>query len=307
MSGPASFNLGATVKPGETIDISVNLAAPSSEGDYRGNWMLRNASGVLFGLGQQSKTAFYVDVKVKGEMLGVYDFVAEYCSADWRSAAGDLGCPGNTEGKKGYVTKVTKPQLENGSFETHAALLTVPQFVRNGYLQGYYPEFKIKDGDRFRAIISCQYNARGCNAIFELNYQIGNGEIKTLWKFNEAYEGQYYTVDVDLSKLEGKNVKFILTVLANGSADDDRPLWIAPRIERVARLVTPTATPTKTTTASPTKTATATSTATVTPTTTATPTSTATSTATATATATATLTETPTATPTETPTATPTP
>ncbi len=301
MNASTALGLPGNVKPGQVVDISIDLTAPDGKGPYRGYWLLRNSNGVLFGIGPQANSAFYVDIVVAGSMVGIYDFVANYCSADWRSAAGDLGCPGNTDGKKGYVVKVDKPQLENGSFDNRPGLLTVPQDENNGYLQGYYPEFKVKDGDRFRAIINCQYNASGCNVVFRLDYQIDNGSIKTLWQYNEAYEGQYYSVDYDLSALAGKKVVFILTVLANGSASADKALWVAPRIERLANLVSPTPTVTKT--------GVPTSTSTLTPTTvapSATPTATMTQPATATPTATATTVP-PTATDTPTPTITPTP
>lgn len=58
MSGPATQALAGTVNPGQTVDISVNLVAPGTDGNYRGNWKLRNAAGVLF-------SQFYVDIKVK--------------------------------------------------------------------------------------------------------------------------------------------------------------------------------------------------------------------------------------------------
>jgi hypothetical protein len=57
MNGPASQALTGTVNPGQTVDISVNLKAPSNNGSYKGNWKLRNASGLLFSI-------FYVDIKV---------------------------------------------------------------------------------------------------------------------------------------------------------------------------------------------------------------------------------------------------
>jgi hypothetical protein len=41
------------------MDISVNLKAPGSPGDYRGDWKLRNAAGVMF-------ASFYVDITVGG-------------------------------------------------------------------------------------------------------------------------------------------------------------------------------------------------------------------------------------------------
>lgn len=58
MSGPATQALAANVNPGQTVDLSVNLKAPASNGTYTGNWRLRNASGVTF-------TNFYVRIKVQ--------------------------------------------------------------------------------------------------------------------------------------------------------------------------------------------------------------------------------------------------
>lgn len=62
MGGPASQALTANVAPGSTVDISVDLTAPASNGDYRGDWKLRNAGGVVFGL----PDTFYVEIDVVG-------------------------------------------------------------------------------------------------------------------------------------------------------------------------------------------------------------------------------------------------
>ncbi|MFZ1041220.1 MAG: NBR1-Ig-like domain-containing protein [Anaerolineales bacterium] len=59
MNGPTVQALSGNVNPGQTIDISVNLTAPSSNGTYTGYWGLRNPSGVIF-------THFYVQIKVNG-------------------------------------------------------------------------------------------------------------------------------------------------------------------------------------------------------------------------------------------------
>jgi hypothetical protein len=64
--------------------------------------------------------------------------------------------------------------------------------------------------------------------------------------------------NVDLSTLAGKNVRFILTVHANGASDGDRALWLAPRIVPAPPTATPTFTPTATATPTMTPTATAT-------------------------------------------------
>lgn len=66
LGGPASAPLTTgTVAPGEEIDISVDLTAPLDPGEYRGNWKLRNASGVLFGLGSDAEAQFWVEIEVQ--------------------------------------------------------------------------------------------------------------------------------------------------------------------------------------------------------------------------------------------------
>jgi len=300
MNGVATTRMPANINPGQSVDISVDLTAPSSEGSYRGYWLLRNNAGEVFGLGGTASDPFYVDIKVVGSSVGgslntVFDFAASYCNATWRSGAGVLSCPGDPNDNNGYVIEDDNPQLENGQFYDGPGLLVAPENKNNGYVQGYYPAFAVKNGDRFRATINCEYLANGCNAIFRLDYQIKDGPVQNIWQYLEAYEGQYYTVDTDLSPLAGNSVKFILTVLSNGSAKYDKLVWAGPRIERLAKLITPTSRPTKTPTNAPTKTPTNTpaNTPTITPTVTSTNTLIITPTSTPTVTETATVTATP--------------
>ncbi len=63
MNGPASKPLTANVAPEQTVDISVDLKAPDTANTYKGNWKLRNASGVIFGIGADNKP-FWVQIKV---------------------------------------------------------------------------------------------------------------------------------------------------------------------------------------------------------------------------------------------------
>jgi hypothetical protein len=48
-NGALSVNLPNAVKPGETVDISVNFTAPSASGTYTSYWRLFSANGMLFG------------------------------------------------------------------------------------------------------------------------------------------------------------------------------------------------------------------------------------------------------------------
>ena len=278
MGGPSSAAFPTAVVPGQTVDLTVNLTAPNSANTYRGNWMLKNASGALFGIGTGASKPFWVEIKVSGPTATpgtpsptptgptptgptptqqadtAYDFVANMCSAKWVSGAGVLPCPGTDNDAKGFVLKLEKPQLETGAYDTRPGLLTNPQNTTNGYIQGIYPSFRVQAGDRFQTIVNCQYNATSCYVIFRLDYQIGDGTPKTFWTFGEKYEGQYYQPSIDLSSLAGQDVKFILTVMAGSYAAGDRAVWVAPRIYRAGASapsgqpsVVPSAVPTTTT------------------------------------------------------------
>jgi hypothetical protein len=64
MNGSSPLPLTSSTAPGATLDISVNMKAPGTTGTYRGNWKLRNASGVNFGTGKSSDQSFYIQIKV---------------------------------------------------------------------------------------------------------------------------------------------------------------------------------------------------------------------------------------------------
>jgi hypothetical protein len=271
MEGPFNAGLAGTVNPGQSIDLSVELVAPTSNGHYQGYWKLRNAQGSLFGIGGDAQGAFWVNVDVSGPTFTVYDFADQACTAAWENNNRDVPCPGSEGDSKGYVRKVNHPVLESGKATNGPGLLTVPKDTYNGLISGKYPAVKVRSGDHFQALINCGYRAYACNVFFNLHYQIGGGSQHGLGRWNEAYEGKYYVVDIDLSDLSGENVKFILGVEANGSASQDEALWIRPRITRRGS-PPPTDTPT------PTNSLTATATFTDTPTTTPTATETATET-----------------------------
>ncbi len=283
LGAPATMSIPGTVYPGDSIDLSVGMVSPGLDGHYLGYWELRSPAGTLFGIGAQATSPFWVDIIVSGPSYNAYDFAVNYCQADWQNNNTDLPCPGTTGDSKGYAIELDSPAMENGKIEDDPGLLTVPKNSWNGFIQGAYPAVKIQYGDRFRALVNCQYQAYACDVLFQLYYQIGNGSVNSLGQWHEIYEGKFYPVDLDLSSLAGQNVKFSLRVQANGSGYQDYALWLDPRIVRMGvppATFTPTNTPSMTPTRTPTPTATFTPTNTPTDTPTATPSDTPTASAT---------------------------
>ncbi|HEX8993046.1 MAG TPA: NBR1-Ig-like domain-containing protein [Anaerolineales bacterium] len=265
MGGPDSVAMPKTVAPGDTVNVTVNLIAPSSAGSYRGFWKFQNASGVRFGIGPGGTSPWWVAIQVVGPtatpgtptpgtptptttpVAGLqYDFAANACSAVWLSGAvklpNKLPCPGTDGDSRGFVLPVSSPKLETGAVDPRMGLVTFPQNVFNGYIQGIYPPYHVQAGDRFRSIVNCSFGATSCFVVFRLDYQTGTDPIKNFWAFVEKYDNKFGTADLDLSSLAGKDVKFILTVLSAGSPTGDRALWVAPMIFNAAG-VTPTVTP----------------------------------------------------------------
>ena len=258
-----SVSLPAVVSPGGSVDLSIQLTAPNQNGKYQGYWKLSNASGVLFGFGSSGESSIYVDINVSGYTVVGYDLAANLCDATWRNGDKTIPCPGNNSSSDGFAIMLTAPEMEDGKVRG-VGLLTHPQQVKDGVITGKYSAVNIQNGDHFNALIGCLNKADDCNMIFKLDYQIGSRPVKPLGQWHEIYEGEYYPIDIDLSFLRGEKVKFILTILANGSSHEDYGLWINPQIARQSSQP-PTTTPTITFT--PTVTPTATNTPSETPTT----------------------------------------
>ena len=293
MGAVSSAQFPRGVAPGMTVDISLNMTAPSTPDDYRGYWIFQNDTGGLFGIGPLGNQPWFVDIVVSNATvtppptltvspsptgtqpsgtpadtptpsptLGgstvtpipgiVYDFAINACQAVWFSGAGQLPCPGVDGNPNGFVFGVNNPKLENGAIDTRPGLLTFPQNVENGYIQGFYPPFHVQSGDRFRSLLACEFEATNCYVAFRLDYQVGSDPVRTFWgPFLERYEGVYYTADIDLSSLAGKDVKFILTVLSAGVASGDRALWVGPIIYRTSPVSMPTLDVSQTPTSTP--------------------------------------------------------
>lgn len=286
MGGPDSAVIPVSVAPGQTVDITLPLTSPTTAGTYRGYWKLKNNNGIPFGIGSAANVSFWVEIRVTGTginpgtatataTLGTpstpataipgtsYDFVANVCAATWSSGAGQLPCPGTNGDAKGFVLITNPSKLETGATDTRTGLLTHPQNINNGLIQGAYPAYTVKTGDKFRTTVGCEHGATSCYVVFRLDYiPSGSSTIQTFWAFVERYEGQVYNAEIDLNPLAGQSVRFVLTVLATGSPAGDRALWVAPIIYNgtsAAPTAAPSATPTlppntETPTATPTET-----------------------------------------------------
>jgi len=230
MDGPTTQALTGNVNPGQTVDISVDLKAPTANGTYTGNWRLRNGSGVLF-------AKFYVTIEVGATSSG-FDLHSKAPSAEWISGNGGgagtvLSFGGPDNDPDGFAMYKNGEKVEGGS--TPSKVLEMhPKWVDNGVISGLYPQYKVVPGEHFKARIGFLALPNGTcgvgNAKFQLNYKEGD-TLTPLASWTESCDGSLTTVDVDLSSIAGKTVRFALAVIANGSSSQDWAVWINPRVE----------------------------------------------------------------------------
>lgn len=231
---PVRIGMPRIVEPGETVDISLLLEAPTYPGSYTGYFMLSDGEGDRFGIGVNAERQFWVNIIVRPPDEVILNLEKIYCEASWKSSVeGSLPCPGDElSNDTGFVVRKENPIREDGAVENEPGLITSPDNSNYGFIYGTYPSFTIQKGDIFKSVIGCSYDNPGCNLTFELRYQIEGGAMRTIKSWTEIYDGIYHSIIADLSDLAGLKVNLILFVENNGSIENNRGMWIAPRIMR---------------------------------------------------------------------------
>lgn len=235
MGAPDSVQITTdTVDPGDEVDISVDLTAPSTPGTYRGNWKLRDPEGVIFGIENSSSGYFWVEIEVQEPGPEVkFDFYDEAPSAEWVSGAGTLSFGGPDSDPDGFAMYKDGADLEDGS-SPGGVIETHPQWVNNGVISGKFPSYTVENGDHFKAKIGFIALGDGScgvgNVKYQFNYKKG-GTLYPLGSWNETCDGSLTALNIDLSSLAGETVRFVFAVQANGPASQDWAVWVNPRIE----------------------------------------------------------------------------
>lgn len=237
MSAAAAVAFPNSVAPGSTVDLSVAMVAPSATGSYTGSWMLKAPNGSVFGVGALGGVPLTVkinvtDVPASHDPNTIYDFVKNYCSAQWRTNAGFITCPTNGyDYNNGTISRTYAPVLENGVVDDEGTLITIPAYGGDGMVQGQFPKILIHSGDHFMASLACTYAKASCSVTFELLYQeYGTTSVTSLATWAKTYDGTVTPVDVDLSALDGKDIIFYIKVYSQGSPTDDFAQWISVRV-----------------------------------------------------------------------------
>ena len=237
MEAASSVAFPGTVKPGESVDLSVKMTAPSKTGSFSGSWKLKAANSEVFGVGDSFTVPMTINIKVKElpepkDPNTVYDFVGNYCDAKWRTNAGSIDCPSmEWDFKKGSIMRSYNPVLEENFHEDEGTLITIPAEGGDGLVRGKYPAIKIKNGYAFAAILACADKQEKCSVTFELLYSYpGETKMYSINSWTKEYGDGFFDVYEDLSSLAGEEVNLYLAVSSDGNSAEDVAMWVAARI-----------------------------------------------------------------------------
>jgi hypothetical protein len=229
LGGPAVVQLTTkTVEPGQTIDISVTLKAPNAPGDYESDWMLRNGSSVVFGIGAKADKFFWVKIRVTNTIN--YNFYTKAKDAQWRNGTDEIDFGDKNDDSPGVAAYVENAKLEDGKTYSKA-LATYPERIDDGEILGIFSPYTVKDGDHFVAQVGFRSGCENGKVSFQFGYMEG-GSFQILKEWSKSCDGNMKTLDFDLADLEGEEHEFVLAVDAVGSFRNDKVMWIDPRIQK---------------------------------------------------------------------------
>jgi hypothetical protein len=212
------------VQPGGVLRVSIDLTAPASQGDFKGNWRLRNPTGSDFAPGGKP---FWVAIKVTNKLT----MIDNLCNAAWNNGTADLACPGKPGDANGSVSRVNDPKFSTGYQDNEPAIQLEPQQKTDGMIVGVFPPYLLNSTDtQFRTIIACAFGSNACNAKVTITAQTGNDPEQTLGEWNVVYSNDWIIARTDLATkgMAGKSVVLRYYVRANGAPTQDRVLFLSP-------------------------------------------------------------------------------
>jgi len=126
MGGASSTPISEVVPQGETIDLSISLTAPTSNGNFQSLWQLQNPNGVKFGIGEKAQKPFWVKINVAESVTGLelksptwqdtfksskYWYLLDTANTHFSIKNGRLIMKADTPGKRDEWGIATQPDL----------------------------------------------------------------------------------------------------------------------------------------------------------------------------------------------------
>lgn len=220
-----------TVAPGETVQVSVQFTAPQTLQVHRSFWKFLSSSGREFGVtdAQGGEQPVWMEIRVSN----AYDFIANMCSASWRTGSGtSLPCPGDPNADTGgAVYRMNNSQWEGGVVEDEPVIVMAPPAGENTTLIGQFPPVIVPDWSWLKTRVGCLAGQEStCNVNVKITYSVDGGPEQMLYQGTQTADGEIGLVNVKMIEYQlfGKSTAFIWYVTVNGASDGDKIFWFTP-------------------------------------------------------------------------------
>jgi len=173
-----------------------------------------------------------------------YDMSQMVSRAAWRGSAGRVKY-GEADRVTGYAAKLTEVVAGDGRAYRNV-LETVPPNSSFGWLEGYFGDWQeqwqmggymlplqLPHNARFTARVGLSREAAGSSGVtFLFGIQEENGALTWWPSVKASYGGELQGLDIDLSSFGGRKVMAVLRLEAGAGPDNNRALWIEPKISQ---------------------------------------------------------------------------
>jgi hypothetical protein len=186
------------ILPGQTAHISVTLTAPNEIGKHVfSQWKLMNNNGQVFGVmdNKGKEQSIWSEIFVGT----TYNFIANMCSATWKTPAGILPCPGTKDDPRGFVLLNTAPAIEGGVKENDPAIVMVAPQEPDSYIVGQYPPVIVPEGSNLVLHFGCLEGYTKCNVRFRIAYSIEGGAEQELVNRVHGF-GEWEGININLTQ-----------------------------------------------------------------------------------------------------------
>ena len=158
----------------------------------------------------------------------VYDLYQNANQATWKSGAGALKFPGSSYDRQGFV--LTTP---NGTIcpdnKAKNLLETFPQWIKNGTIEGRYPQMVLGNNFKFKAVGAMLKGSTNSDGVIMSVGIFYENRIYRVLRKRITCNG-YENFEIDLSSWAGKKIQILLQVNAGNTSTQDWAVWVYPRL-----------------------------------------------------------------------------
>ncbi len=221
---------GEIIKPGESVVISAELQAPENYGSVETYWAMEDASGNIFGGGDQQN----VFLSAKFTVSNTYNFYENISGGVCYDDSGYFYCGSSDQSTgRGSVFVENNPIMESNFAAGHPAILIAPPTTDGGKTRVELGPIRVPMGTWLRSAVSCRSGAANCHVKIAIYAKAAGQNEQWIYGLDKFNDGFVNEVNIKMSDngLYNEDITYIFEVTAVGTGNaDDTIIFMNPRL-----------------------------------------------------------------------------